>query len=96
MMMRNASVLGLVLSAAASPLIQAQPELLTQEDDSEPWKSKEGTCEGWDQRSLEGVADLWEKTAAGIQLELRLKIHWGRSRFPLVQRYLGRDTLVLL
>ncbi|KAK7428282.1 hypothetical protein QQZ08_005179 [Neonectria magnoliae] len=66
-MKSTAGLLALAISAAASPIMSKRDDVLG---------SKETLCKGWDLRTPEGVDDLWEKTAAGVSLELFIKGHW--------------------
>ncbi|KAK7394021.1 hypothetical protein QQX98_013199 [Neonectria punicea] len=66
-MKSTAGLLALAVSATASPLMSKRDDVLD---------SKETLCKGWDLRTPEGVDDLWEKTAAGVSLELFIKGHW--------------------
>ncbi|KAJ4226244.1 hypothetical protein NW759_004828 [Fusarium solani] len=66
--MKSASaLLALAASTSASPLASKRDDVLD---------SQETLCKGWDLRTPEGADDLWEKTAAGVSLELFIKSHW--------------------
>ncbi|RSL87619.1 hypothetical protein CEP51_002155 [Fusarium floridanum] len=66
-MKSTSALLALAASTSASPLVSKRDDVLD---------SKETLCKGWDLRTPEGADDLWEKTAAGVSLELFIKSHW--------------------
>ncbi|KAI8679260.1 hypothetical protein NCS57_00203400 [Fusarium keratoplasticum] len=66
-MKSTSALLALAASTSASPLVSKRDDVLG---------SKETLCKGWDLRTPEGADDLWEKTAAGVSLELFIKSHW--------------------
>ena len=68
-MKSTSALLALAASTSASPLVSKRDDVLG---------SKETLCKGWDLRTPEGADDLWEKTAAGVSLELFIKSHWGK------------------
>lgn len=66
-MRSTTALLAFAASSSASPLFSKRDDVLD---------SKETLCKGWDLRTPEGADDLWERTAAGVSLELFIKGQW--------------------
>jgi len=62
--------IALTASATASPLLDRRDDVLD---------NKDTLCKGRDLRTPEGVDALWDKTAAGVSLDLFIKTQWGKS-----------------
>ncbi|KAF7557620.1 hypothetical protein G7Z17_g562 [Cylindrodendrum hubeiense] len=66
-MKSTTALLALIAGASASPIVSKRDDVLD---------TKETLCKGWDLRTPEGADDLWEKTSAGVSLELFIKGQW--------------------